>query len=153
MSNIVELNWSNPPKGAKFEYNGWERIPKGEYEASFLTWTTFRMGGMSRVIWLFSITDMGKYFNKTIPMFFNAKLKKRTGLRGHFKPPPRGKLLKIYYKLRPHDPELKRLDRIPLTKLESKIYKIKVVDVTHDYQQNPLPEQMIYSKVDDVELI
>lgn len=152
MSNVVELKWSNVPNGAKFEYNGWERVPAGKYEASFLTWTTFRMGGMSRVIWLFSITDMGKYFNKVLPMGFNAKLKKRTGLRGHFKAPPRGKLLKTYYKLRPHDPQLKRLDRVPLTKLEKAVYKITVVDVTQDYRQQPLPEQMIYSKVENVEL-
>ena len=125
MSNVVELKWSNVPNGAKFEYNGWERVPAGKYEASFLTWTTFSMGGMSRVIWQFSITDMGKFFNKVLPMGFNAKLKKRTGLRGHFKAPP---------------------------KLEKAVYKITVVDVTQDYRQQPLPEQMIYSKVENVEL-
>lgn len=152
MSNVVEFKKSHLTESIKYDYNGWERVPAGKYEASFLTWTTFRMGGISRVIWLFSITDMGKYFNKVLPMGFNAKLNKKTGLRGHFKAPARGKLLKTYFKLRPDDPKLKRLDRVPLTKLEKAVYKITVVDVIKDYQQQPLPEQMIYSKVDDVEL-
>lgn len=148
MSNVVEFK---KPKLPKFYYDDWERVPKGQYEATFMTWSTFQFRTATKIALIFSIVEYGQYFENVVPMFFNVrKHKGKIGERGKFIAPARGDLIKLFYNLKPDHPKI-RPDRVPLTKLEGIVYKIATDDVIIDSDQNKLPEQMVYSKVIKVE--
>jgi len=150
-NNVIEFKRPNLPK---FYYDDWERVPKGQYEATFMTWSTFQFRTATKIALIFSIIEYGQYFEKVVPMFCNVKKHKgKIGERGQFIAPARGDLIKkVFYGLNPEHPKI-RPDRVPLTKLEGRLYKITTDDVINDSDQNKLPEQMIYSKVVKVENI
>lgn len=148
MTNVLEFKRPNLPK---FYYDDWELVPKGQYEATFMTWSTFQFRTATKIVLVFSITELGQYFEKVVPMFFNVrKHKGKIGERGKFIAPARGDLIKVFYRLNPEHPKI-RPDRVPLTKLEGSLFKITTDDVTIDSEQKKHPDQMIYSKVIKVE--
>ena len=144
--NIIEFG--GLPK--KYQYCGWIRVPQGQYEATLETWQPFYFMSKPRLALIFTIAESGEYFHSHVPAFFGInKIIGTPRERGRFKAAPRGDLIDCFYRLKPNSHKV-RLDRIPLTKLND-IYKIKVVDVLKNRKQKEHPEQLIYSKVIEIE--
>ena len=123
-------------------------IPEGSYEMSYLYHTTWRfMGRQPKVVAYFVIMEPGEYFQVVLPAYYNAiKLIGKCCKNGGFKAAKKSYLVRDYCRVFPTQP-LPRLDRIPLTRLESVIVRGTVVTVGKDFQQQDIPEPARYSRV------
>jgi hypothetical protein len=123
-------------------------ISDGSYEMGYLYHTTWMfMGRQPKVVVYFAITEPGEYFQVVLPAYYNAiKLIGRRCKYGGFKAAKKSNLVRDFCRVFPTQP-LPRLDRIPLTKLESTVVRGTVVTVKKDFQQRDIPEVAQYSKV------
>ena len=123
-------------------------IPEGIYEMVYLYHTTWMfMGRQPKVVVYFAIMEPGEYFQVVLPVYYNAiKLIGKRGKNGGFKAAKKSNLVRDYCRVFPTQP-LPRLDRIPLTKLESTVVRGAVDTVKKDFQQRDIPEVAQYSKV------
>lgn len=146
MGEVINLNNDFAGLPTKYKYDGWLRLPTGQYEAVLETWVTFQFRTASRIALIFSIVQAGKHNGKHVPAFFNLKRHKgNTREKGGFIAPPRGDLMDFYYKLNPTSQKVPHY-RVPLSKLNG-LYLIDVDDVTKNRKQQNHPEQLIYSRV------
>ncbi|MCB1584569.1 MAG: hypothetical protein KDI92_16045 [Xanthomonadales bacterium] len=152
MGEVISLNNDFAGLPTKYRYDGWLRFPEGKYQAVCETWVTYQYMSSKRLALIFNILDAGKYNGKHVPMFFGVKRHKgNTREKGGFIASPRGDLMELFYRLNPDSP-IVRPDRVPLSKLDG-VYQITVSDVIKNRKQKKHPQQLIYSKVTEVELI
>ncbi len=127
-------------------------IPEGKYEMAYVTYRTWLfMGRQAKVVIQFSVIDPGDYFGAIIPAYYNVE--RTIGKRernGRFKAAKRSNLVRDFYRVFPTAP-LTRLDRIPLTKLNTTTVIATVETVTHDFSQREIPEVVQYSIVRSIE--
>jgi hypothetical protein len=127
-------------------------IPEGKYEmayASHHTWIF--MGRQPKVVIRFCVIDPGEYFGVIIPAYYNVQ--RTIGKRqrnGRFKASKRSNLVRDFYRVFPKEP-LVRLDRLPLTKLNTTTVIATVHTVTRDFTQRDLPEVIQYSIVKSID--
>ena len=123
-------------------------IPEGIYEMSYLYHTTWVfMGRQPKVVVYFAITEPGDHFQVVLPAYYNViKLIGRRCKGGGFKAAKKSHLVRDFCRVFPTQP-LPRLDRIPLTRLESVIVRGSVVTVKKDFEQLDIPAAALYSRV------
>jgi hypothetical protein len=127
-------------------------VPPGWYEMRFVSWRTYMyLDRQPKVEWLLSITTFGPHFDTIVSRFYNArKLKGRARTEGQFAAGRSSDLLRTFAQLVPVP--IRRLDRIPMTRLRPLLLKGRVENVTKDRNQKPLANSLIYSRVVDLEL-
>ena len=120
-------------------------IPPGTYEARYHSHLTFPLyGGAGKLRMFFTISDVGPGFSASIPKFWNVQLTK-----SGFKVGTRSALLRDLCRLFP-DYRPSRKDRIPLAWFKNRSSVIRIVSVTTDRLQGPIPPQLHYSKVQEI---
>lgn len=123
-------------------------IPEGVYEMAYLFHKTWMfMGRQPKVVMYFSITEPGDYFGVVLPAYYNVV--KHTGRcckYGGFKAAKKSNLVRDFCRVFPTQP-LPRLDRIPISRLESVLVLGTVENVKKDFQQRDIPEAAQYSRV------
>ena len=159
MTNIINLD--NDNYTAKRRYNqcvsgimdGYHaHIPHGDYDATLTDWYTANICGVPKVVLLFSIVDSGEYFETVVARFYAVKrIKGKQGINGGFVSKARGAFAEDYYTMNPTAPRL-RPDRVPMTKLQGKIFTITVGDVTTNHKQKEHGDRMKYSVVRKIKL-
>lgn len=124
-------------------------VPPGEYHLHLTHWQTAILWGRSHKVALhFRICDVGPHFGTKLARWYNVeKVKGRPSLRGHFKLRWKHDLVRDYCAL---IPDLKRLDRLHLERLEPLVIVARVETVTVDSRQKSIPELLQYSVVRDL---
>ena len=136
------------PKLADYGGDDSPLIPEGNYEMSYLHHTTWMfMGRQPKVVVYFAIIEPGDHYQVVLPAYYNAiKLIGRRCKWGGFKAAKKSYLVRDFCRVLPTQ-SLPRLDRVPLTKLESIIVRGEVVTVKKDFEQRGIPEAAQYSRV------
>ena len=160
MSNIIKINKTDYTTNGQTHLQNirniidgyYPHIPEGTYDCTLANWYTVNICGVPKVILLFSILDYGEHFETIIPRFYAIKrFKGKTGLKGAFVSKARGAFAEDYYTMYPDAPRL-RPDRVPMTKLQGKIFTVSVGDVLTNNKQKEHIEKMKYSVVRKIEL-
>jgi len=126
-------------------------IPPGEYIfrlAGYSTWLMF--GRNPKLILEFTIVDSEMYGGVTLNKYYNVKkFKGRSGRNGNFVATPKSNFMRDFYRICPAYPP-KRLDRIPMSRLEGIDVRGKVKTVTKGYDQKEIPEPLQYSVIEEI---
>lgn len=122
-------------------------VPPGEYQLVYVHYETFQFCRTAKVAVWFRIIDMGPYFGKELPRYYNVrKLKGKVCKSGNFQAKRSGDLVKEFCTIANWRPN--RLDRFSFERFKGKIIKGRIGVVDRDYQQKPLHELARYSKVE-----
>ena len=123
-------------------------IPDGEYEAVMTHYETGYVFKTSKVFLHFRITTPGDYHGYSLYRAYRVKaLKTKAGKSGGFTLNKRSDLLLMLVKVLGLNP---RRDRPSLQPLKGKLLRIRSRTVKTGSKQQPLPESLWYSVVDDV---
>ncbi len=127
-------------------------VKPGLYDVSFVSYSTWMMFGRAPKLTLtFKILTMGEYFETTLLRHYNVKrLIDRPGKFGRFKVSFHCDFLREFATLFAMPV---RLDRIPMSSFENKIFVAKVRTVTKGSQQKDLPDGLQYSVIDEIRSI
>tara|TARA_R110002167_G_scaffold110677_8_gene281496 strand:+ start:3014 stop:3493 length:480 start_codon:yes stop_codon:yes gene_type:complete len=140
--NIVEFPAQDYEDGAF--------IPEGIYRLKLLTHYTAVQFGTPKLILVFKVVDFGQYFGTEIKAYFNvAEHLGKVGSKGKVRHKRTGDFMVQYYTvLYRHRPY--RLDRVPMEPLYNAVIVGKVRTVKTNRDRKKLPEQLFYSKVDEL---
>jgi hypothetical protein len=142
------LKTITPPDGRVKDAIEYPLIPPGDYDAIYRKHALFTMyGGAQKLRTFFTVSDAGEAFGLSIPWFCNIKItskKNRTWTAG-----TRTRLIRTLCRLLP-DYHPNKQKRIPMDRLKQKAFRIRVTTVTTDRKGDLLPEQLYYSKVDEI---
>jgi hypothetical protein len=137
---------------ASFEIEGDKVLIKpGDYDVAFLGYHTWMMFGRRAKICLrFRIVTMGDHFEAEVEKHYNAKkLRMPIGKNGGFKVGFTSKFLRDFVRLL-GAVSRGRSDRIPMTRFENNIFRVRVESVKTNNEQEPIPESMQYSVIRDL---
>ncbi len=123
-------------------------IPEGAYEMGYLYHKTWMfMGRQPKVVMYFSIIEPGDYFGVVLSAYYNVHCAIGKRCRnGGFKAKKRSNLVRDFCRVFPNY-TLKRLDRIPISRLGTVVVVGTVETVTHGFDQREIPEAAQYSGV------
>jgi len=124
-------------------------IPEGKYHFKLVTHKTSLKFGKPRLIMYMTVIDMGDQHGVALPCYRNVdSLKGEPRKRGGFVPPRGGTFMIEHCKLLPrYNP---RRDRISLNPYYNNIIEAIVATVKKNNQGKALPEQLWWSKVDEL---
>lgn len=126
-------------------------VPPGEYALQYVqhrTWMMFRR--CPKLIIEFAITDDDMYSGVLLNKYYNVKkLKGKQGENGNFVVGRKSNFLREFYSVCPAYPP-KRLDRIPMSRLEGIDIHGKVKTVTKGHDQKEIPEALQYSVIAEI---
>ena len=127
-------------------------VPEGQYKVKFNQYETLKMFGSPKLRMEFQIIDFGDYFETRLNRYYTLhRLIGKPCAGGRFKPTGQTSVLLVhYYACHPTAPRIKRLDRIPMTPWKDGEYIADVKTVRSNHRQHKLPEQLQYSKIDDL---
>jgi len=126
-------------------------VPPGEYVFQFVQYSTWLMFGRSpKLILDLSIVDHEMYTGVILKKYYNVKkLKGRHGRNGNFMASPKSNFMRDFFRVCPAYPP-KRLDRIPMSRLEGIDIHGKVKTVTKGQDQKHIPEPLQYSVITEI---
>jgi len=126
-------------------------VPPGEYTFQFYRYSTWLMFGRSpKLIVEFKIIDDDMYGGIVLNKYYNVKkLKGRHGLNGNFIATRRSNFMRDFFRVCPAYPP-KRLDRIPMSRLEGIDISGQVKTVTKGFDQKDIPEALQYSVISEI---
>lgn len=126
-------------------------IPPGEYVFRFVGHSTWLMFGRNpKLILEFAVADDEMYVGVILNKYYNVKnLNGRHGRNGNFIASRKSNFMRDFYRVCPAYPP-KRLDRIPMTRLEGINILGKVKTVTTGYDQKEIPEPLQYSVITEI---
>ena len=127
-------------------------VPEGQYKVKFNQYETLKMFGSPKLRMEFQIIDFGDYFETSVCRYYTLNhLIGKPCVGGRFKPTGQTSVLLVhYYACHPTAPRIKRLDRIPMDLWKDGEYIADVKTVRRNHRQHKLPEQLQYSKIDDL---
>lgn len=126
-------------------------VKPGEYEVMFLSHSTWLMFGRRAKICLkFQVVTPGAAFGKVLEKHYNVKkLKAPMGRNGSFVVAWSGKFLRDFTRLL-GAVSRGRTDRMPMTRFENNIFKVKVETVKIGMDQTEIPPEVQYSVIRDL---
>lgn len=124
-------------------------LPPGEYDVSLAGFATSVLFSKAPKLRLqFKVLTLGEHFEKVICRFYNVtRLIGRPGPHGRFKVGFHSGFLREYAKLFGSPT---RLDRIPMTNFERKIFVARVRTVERGAAQERIPEGLRYSVISEL---
>ena len=124
-------------------------IPPGTYRVRLVDWQTAILWGRSHKLALhFRVCDLGPHFGAKVVRWYNVeRIKGRPSVRGKFKVGWKREVVRDYCTL---VPDLKRLDRLHLERLESLLIVARVETVTSHSRQRTIHEPLQYSVVHEL---
>jgi len=127
-------------------------IPPGEYIFRFVGYLTWLMFGRSpKLVIEFAIADNEMYSGVILNKYYNVKkLKGRQGRNGNFVATQKSNFMRDFFRVCPAYPP-KRLDRIPMSRLEGIDIKGQVKTVTKGHDQKEIPEPLQYSVISEID--
>ena len=127
-------------------------VPEGQYKVRFIQYETLKRFGSSKLRMEFQIIDFGDHFETSVCRYYTLHhLIGKPCVGGRFKPTAQTSVLLVhYYDCHPTAPRIKRLDRIPMDLWKDGEYIADVKTVSSNHRQHKLPEQLQYSKIDDL---
>lgn len=126
-------------------------VPPGEYAFSFVRYSTWLMFGRNpKLIIEFSIEDDDAYGGVILNKYYNVKsLKGKHGRNGNFTASRKSNFMRDFFRVCPAYPP-KRLDRVPMSRLEGIDILGKVKTVTKGQDQKEIPEALQYSVITEI---
>ena len=126
-------------------------VPPGEYCLQFVSYSTWLMFGRNpKLILEFVITDSEIYQGIKLNKYYNVKkLKGKRGRNGSFIASRKSNFMREFFRVCPAYPP-KRLDRIPMSRLEGITILGNVKTVTKGYNQKDIPESLQYSIIAEI---
>ncbi len=123
----------------------------GEYIIQYCRYSTWLMFGRSpKLVVEFKIIDDDAYSGVVLKKYYNVKkLKGRHGLNGNFIVTRKSNFMRDFFRVCPAYPP-KRLDRIPMSRLEGIDMSGLVRTVTKGHDQKDIPEALQYSVIDEI---
>ena len=126
-------------------------IPEGEYCMKLVSQHTAVQFGVPKLILVFKITDFGPFLGVKLKAYFNvAALLGKAGIKGKVRHKRTGDFMIQYFTVLPMAARIKRLDRVPMEPLYNAEIVCKVRTVKLNSIRQPLPEQLWYSKVEQL---
>jgi len=127
-------------------------VKPGIYDVGFVSYSTWMMFGRApKLTLMFKVLTMGEYFEVPLARHYNVKrLIDRSGSCGRFKVSFHCEFLREFATLFSTPV---RLDRIPMSNFENKIFIAKVRTVTTGSGQRVKPEGLQYSVIDEIRSI
>ena len=114
------------------------KIPEGRYHVAFRRVEKKTMWNTQKLLLSFVVQDLGEWHG--VELFLSCPLPPNN------KFPAGSKFLRIWTLANGAKPD--RFDRMSTNVFKGKIFVAKVVTVTHDWTQQPIPEAAQYSKID-----
>lgn len=125
----------------------WPLVPDGKYSAKLVSFETAIVFS-PKVFLHFEIITPGPYMGERLFRAYRVhQLRGRPRKRGQFKLRAGSELYRTICRLYP---DQKRPDRIALTPLMRLVLQVRTRTVTTDHKQNPLPDNLQYSVVDEI---
>ena len=126
-------------------------VPPGEYAFQFVGCRTWMMFGRSpKLILDFSIADHEMYTGVILKKYYNVKkLRGKHGRNGNFTVGRKSNFLRDFFRICPAYPP-KRLDRIPMSRLDGIDIHGKVKTVIKGSDQKEIPESLQYSVITEI---
>ena len=121
-------------------------LPEGQYRVVFQDWEVLLyLGKAPKICAEFKIVDYGEFFEKSIYRWWNVKPTRSKLSKNCWKVGKSSNLYRDYCEVTLESP--KRLDRIPLTRLENHIALADVKTVKEARDQTIIPEAARYSVI------
>jgi len=124
-------------------------IPEDEWlQASCVGYSFVNVHRQDRLVLQFVIRSLGPFHGHSVYLWFQGIETKKGGRWAVST--LKGKYARCFYRANPEQPRVKRRDRLPISAWANKVYDIRMRTVRMDSKQRPLPEQSMYSTVEDV---
>ena len=135
------------PAGDTFDQEAKPWVSPGEYELSYLDYSTSLIFGAHKLVVRFKVITMGDEFGKIVERWYRVKLRGRPRKYGNFTVGSSSDCFREFCRL---NREYRRKDRISYANLTNKIVIGRVRGVTTDSKQRELPEEARYSVIEEL---
>lgn len=124
-------------------------INPGEYDCAFKYYETVKLfaGRAPKIVLWFDVLTLGKAYGKTIPRYYNAKIKGKPARSGLFSVGWNSSFMREYCGMFGMPT---RLDRIPMSIFKKHIIRVKIKTVNWGYEGRKIPKVLTYSVIEQL---